>query len=288
MSSRHAEGDSDFTAPPLGCDCHFHVFGRAERYPYAGELRYAPPDAPLEDYLALAHKLRLERFVFVQPSAYGRDNRCMLDAMREIGANCRGIVDIDENVPDAELERLHALGVRGVRINVSPVKPPESGFAAKMLPRIERLRARFAAIGWQLDFLTPGWLTRELLPTLEELDIDFTLAHFGMYLAKDGVAQPGFQKLLELLRNGSGRCWVKLTGAYRMSAMKGFADVAPMARALIDAAPDRIIWGSDYPHLSYADKVGSVELWNLLGKWAPDAATRRKILVDNPQRLFKF
>ncbi len=284
----HAGGDPDFKAQPLGCDCHFHVFGPAERYPYETELRYAPPHAPLEDYLALARKLGIERFVFVQPSAYGRDNRCMLDAMRELGKKCRGIVDIDENVADAELDRLHALGVRGVRINVSPVKPPEAGFAAKMLPRIERFRARFAEIGWQLDFLTPGWLTRELMPTLRDLNIDFTLAHFGMFLAKDGVQQPGFQQLLDLLRNGSGRCWVKITGVYRMSAMRGFADTVPMARALIAAAPERIIWGSDYPHLSFADKVGSVELWNLLGKWAPDAATRRKILVDNPQRLFRF
>jgi 2-pyrone-4,6-dicarboxylate lactonase len=284
----HAEGNPDFKSQPLGCDCHFHVFGPAERYPYGTGLRYAPPHAPLEDYLALARILGIERFVFVQPSAYGRDNRCMLDAMREIGAKCRGIVDIDENVADAELDRLHALGVRGVRINVSPVKPPEAGFAAKMLPRIERFRARFAEIGWQLDFLTPGWLTSELMPTLKELNIDFTLAHFGMFLAKDGVQQPGFQQLLDLLRNGSGRCWVKITGVYRMSAMKGFADAAPMARALIEASPDRILWGSDYPHLSFADKVGSVELWNLLGKWAPDAATRRRILVDNPQRLFRF
>ena len=286
--SPHAEDNPDFKSQPLGCDCHFHVFGPAERYPYGADLRYAPPHAPLDDYLALARKLGIERFVFVQPSAYGRDNRCMLDAMREIGASCRGIVDIDENVPDAELDRLHALGVRGVRINVSPVKPPEAGFAAKMLPRIERFRARFAEIGWQLDFLTPGWLTRDLMPTLRQLNIGFTLGHFGMFLAKDGVQQPGFQQLLDLLRNGPGRCWVKITGVYRMSAMKGFADVAPMARALIEAAPDRIIWGSDYPHLSFADKVSSVELWNLLGKWAPDAATRRRILVDNPQRLFGF
>jgi len=283
-----AEGNPDFRSPPLGCDSHFHVFGPAERYPYGSDLRYPPPHAPLEDYRALARKLGIERFVFVQPSAYGRDNRCMLDAMRETGASCRGIVDIDENAPDAELERLHALGVRGVRINVSPVKPPEAGFAARMLPRIERFRARFAEIGWQLDFLTPGWLTAELMPTLRELNIDFTLGHFGMFLAKDGVQQPGFQQLLDLLRNGPGRCWVKITGVYRMSAMKGFADVAPMARSLIEAAPERIIWGTDYPHLSFADKVGPVELWNLLGKWAPDAATRRRILVDNPQRLFGF
>ncbi|HTF16330.1 MAG TPA: amidohydrolase family protein [Burkholderiales bacterium] len=283
------EGNPDFKSPPAGCDCHFHVFGPAGRYPHnQADLRYAPPVAPVEDFLALARKLGIERFVFVQPSAYGRDNRCMLEAMRQVGTNCRGIVDIDENAPDAELERLDALGVRGVRINLSPIKPFETGFAPKLLPRIERLRARCAEIGWQLDFLTPGWLTAELMPTFAKLNLDFTLAHFGMFLAKDGVKQPGFAQLLELLRRGERHCWVKLTGVYRMSVADGFADVAPMARALIEAAPDRVIWGSDYPHLSFADKVGSMALWNLLGKWAPEEATRRKILVENPQRLFKF
>src|SRR2546427_10471130 len=227
------EGGPDFKSPPAGCDAHFLVFGPAGRYPYnQADLRYAPPLAPLEDFLALSKTLGLERFVFVQPSAYGRDNRCMLEAMREVGTNCRGIVDIDENAPEPELERLDAPGVCGVRINVPPVKPHEAGFAAKLLPRIERLRARCAEIGWQLDFLTPGWLTAELMPTLGKLNLDFTIAHFGMFLAKDGVKQPGFQALLQLLRRGHGRCWVKLTGVYRMSGAPGFADVAPMARAL--------------------------------------------------------
>ena len=287
MSELH-EVEPAFRAPPSSCDCHFHVFGPAERYPHGSDLRYPPPLAPLEDYLALARRLGFERFVFVQPSAYGRDNACMLDAMRELGAGCRGIVDVDENVADAELEKLNSAGVRGVRINVSPVKAPESGFAAKLLPRIVRLDARCAEIGWQLDFLLPGWLTAELMSTLCELRAPFTLAHMGMFLAREGASQPGFQQLLQLLRSGSGRCWVKLTGVYRMSATPGFVDAASMARALFEAAPDRIIWGSDYPHLSFADRVGSVELFNLLAQWAPDEITRRKILVDNPQRLFGF
>src|SRR5213596_2345437 len=222
MSSH--EDRPDFKSPPAGCDCHLHVFGPAGRYPYnQADLRYAPPVAPVEVYLALARKLGTERFVFVQPSAYGRDNRCMLDAMREVGTQkCRGIADIDENAPDTELERLDALGVRGVRINVPPVKPYETGFAVKLLPRIERLRARCAEIGWQLDFLTSGWLTAELMPTLKKLNVDFTIAHFGMFAAKDGVEQPGFQALLGLLRSGERHCWVKLTGVYRMSAAAGF------------------------------------------------------------------
>ena len=278
-----------FRAPPLSCDSHFHVFGPAGRYPYGTDIRYQPPLAPLEDYLELARHLGCERYVFVQPSAYGRDNACMLDAMREAGiAKCRGIVDIDENAPDSEIERLNRAGVRGVRVNVNPIKPPEPGFSKTMLARIERLDARCSEIGWMLDFLTPGWLTRELLPVMRKLKCRFTVAHMGMFLAKDGPKQPGFQEFLGLLRDSGDRCWVKFTGVYRMSVAPGFTDAAPMARALIGAAPDRIIWGSDYPHLSFADKVGSVELFNLLTMWAPDAATREKILVYNPRELFGF
>ncbi len=289
--SLDSEGAAAFKAPPESCDCHLHVFGPAGVYPYSADLRYAPPLAPLDDYLALAAVLGIERYVFVQPSAYGRDNACMLDAMREVaarGAIPRGIVDVDEHAPDGALAELHAQGVRGVRVDVSPVQPYASGLAATMLPRIERLHARCAELGWMLDFLTPGWLTSELMPALRRLEIDFTIAHMGMFLAKDGVAQPGFRELLDLLQAGDRRCWVKFTGTYRMSVAPGFADVAPLARAVIEAAPDRVIWGSDYPHLSFAHKVGSVELFNLLAQWAPEPAVRRRILVDNPQRLFNF
>ena len=262
------------------------MFGPAERYSYGTDIRYKPPLAPLEDYLQLAKHLGISRHVFVQPSAYGRDNACMLDAMREVGAACRGIVDIDENIPEADLARLNQAGVRGVRVNVNPIKPLEPGYSKTMLARIARLDARCAEIGWMLDFLTPGWLTRELLPVMRELKSRFSVAHMGMFLAKDGPDQPGFREFLELLRRGNA--WAKFTGVYRMSVAPGFADAAPMARAIINTAPDRILWGSDYPHLSFADKVGSVELFNLLADWVPDDATRRKILVENPQALFGF
>jgi 2-pyrone-4,6-dicarboxylate lactonase len=133
----------------------------------------------------------------------------------------------------------------------------------------------------------PGWLTHEMLPELARLKVQFTMAHMGMFLAREGPAQPGFRALIQLLRTCSG-AHVKFTGTYRMATAPEFADAAPMARTLIEAAPDRIIWGSDYPHLSFADKVGSVQLFNLLGDWAPDESVRRKILVDNPARLFGF
>jgi predicted TIM-barrel fold metal-dependent hydrolase len=166
--------------------------------------------------------------------------------------------------------------------------PPEPGFSATLLPRIERLDARCAELGWILDFLTPGWLTEELMGTLSRLKANFMLAHMGMFLARDGVNQRGFQQLLDLLRHGEGRCWVKLTGLYRMSVVPGFADAGPMMQALVKAAPDRLIWGSDHPHLSFADKVGTVELFNFFGRWVPDERNRQRILVDNPQRLFKL
>ena len=280
-----------FRVPPKSCDAHLHVFGSAERYPVGGvneKLRYAPPLAPLSDYLVLAQHLGLERFVFVQPSAYGRDNACMLDAMRELGvARCRGIVDVDENAPDALLAEMDKLGVRGVRVNVSPVKSVEPGFSATLRPRIARLDARCAELGWHLDFLSPGWLTEELLRVFAKMRCSFSLAHMGMFRAEAGPSQPGFRKLVDLLRHGDGRAWVKLTGTYRMATPPAFADAAPMVRALIEAAPDRLIWGSDYPHLSFADKVGSVRLFNLLADWA-DEPTRKKILVDNPANLFGF
>jgi 2-pyrone-4,6-dicarboxylate lactonase len=126
------------------------------------------------------------------------------------------------------------------------------------------------------------------MDTLRRLRASFSLAHIGMFLAKDGAGQPGFRALIDLLRHREGRAWIKLTGAYRISTAPGFADIDPMAAALIAAAPDRLIWGSDYPHLSFADKVGTVELFNLIHRWAPEAATKRKILVDNPARLFGF
>ena len=266
------------------CDTHFHVFGREGRFPYAEDLRYKPPFAPLEDYLAHARPLGIGRFVFVQPSAYGRDNACMLDAMRELGAEkCRGIVDIDEEAPQDELERLDRAGVRGVRINVNPVKPPEPGFSAFLKKRIEKLDSRCAQLGWMLDFLTPGWLTRELFPVLRRLKAPYSLAHMGLFPAEDGVPRDFVKFALE-----NPSCWVKLSGAYRISSAPGFSDAAPLARALIEAAPDRVIWGSDYPHLSFADKASTEALFGLLEAWAPDPAARRRILVDNPQRCFGF
>lgn len=278
-----------FKAPLNACDAHFHVFGPADKYPYGSDkLRYAPPLAPLSEYLQLAKHLGLTRFVFVQPSAYGRDNSCMLDAMKEVGIeHCRGIVDIDEDAPDSMLAEMDKIGVRGVRINYSPIHPYEPGLPEKMIPRIKKIAARCKEIGWHLDFLLPGWLTTEMVPFMKTLQVPFSMAHMGMNLAKDGPQAPGFQALLDLVNHGERLAYVKLTGIYRMSKVPNFTDSDPMAQALMKAAPDRLIWGSDYPHLSFGEN-SSVELFNLLNRWTKDEKILKQILTDNPARLFGF
>jgi len=279
-----------YTVPEHACDAHFHVFGPQDRYPYGAGLRYKPPYEPLEAYLKLARRIGFERFVFVQPSAYGFDNSCMFDAMRQLDASSRrGIVDLDETTaPDRILAHWQELGVRGIRVNISPVRKPEAGLAASMVPHISRLTALARELSWHLDFLPPGSLVAELMPTLRELPVPFSVAHFGLFQANDGVKQRGFQEFLSLVGDGSRRCWVKLTGIYRFSTAPGFADVKPFAEALIATAPEQLIWGSDFPHLSFHDRVGTIQLYNQLAEWAPSAETRKLILTDNPARLFGF
>jgi 2-pyrone-4,6-dicarboxylate lactonase len=226
----------------------------------------------------------------VQPSAYGFDNSYMFDAMRQMDpASRRGVVELDEtSLTDRQMDEWHQLGVRGIRVNISPIRQPEAGLASSMLPRIARLAALAGELGWHLDFLTPGWLVSELIPTMRELPVEFSVAHFGLFPARDGVTQRGFQDFLSLVGDGSRRCWVKLTGIYRFSVVPDFADVKPFAQALIATAPNQLIWGSDFPHLSFHDRVGTIQLYNQLGEWAPSPATRKLILADNPARLFGF
>src|SRR5712672_4166329 len=283
--------DPAYVAPRNACDAHFHLFGPADKYPHVTtDLRYRPPDAPLAEYLTIARGLGFERFVFVQPSAYGLDNACMLDAMAELDpAIRRGIAHLDEtNARDADLARWHDIGVRGVRINISPIRKPEAGLAGALRPKIVRTAEICCDLGWHLDLLLPGWLVTELMPTLRELPVAFTVAHMELFPARNGVTQPGFQEFLALANDGSKRCWVKLTGIYRFSQDPTLADVKPFAQALIATVPDQLIWGSDFPHLSFHERVGTIQLYNLLLDWAPDAGMRKRILTDNPARLFDF
>jgi len=283
----------DAKGPPLSCDCHLHVFGDPATYPYAADKRNTPPAMPLAEYMAgyndFARRCGIERMVFTQPSTYGRDNTCMLDAISMCVSNARGIVDIDENASDAELAHLQSAGVIGIRFNLGPPsRPRETGLMEKHLVRLKRLDARCAEIGWQIDILSPSWLIIDMLDVYREFKSKFTLAHFGMFLARDGAKQPALLKMTDFLRNGGDRCHMKLTAPYRMASEPKFEDSTVIAQALIEAAPDRVIWGSDYPYLSNAHRVNSIDLFNLVAQWMPDATLRQKILVDNPARLFGF
>tara|TARA_R110002020_G_scaffold5841_7_gene24008 strand:+ start:37254 stop:38126 length:873 start_codon:yes stop_codon:yes gene_type:complete len=276
----------DFTPPPLSCDTHFHVFGPKDQYPAQSRARYESPIATLADYRVLADRLGIERMVFVQPSAYGTDNSCMLDAMEAVADRARGIVDINEDCPDSLLDDLHSRGVRGVRINTSPIAPYDPGRIAELLPRVDKLAQRLTGTGWCLEFLGPAWLTEALMPAMRKLPVPYIVDHMGMFLARDGVDQKGFQDLLRLTE--SGNCWIKLTGVYRMSQQEpDFDDSVLFARALADRSPGRLIWGTDFPHLSF-DHLDSVSLFNLLAKWFPDEDVRNRILVTNPSELFGF
>jgi len=284
---------TDFVAPPGSCDCHMHVFGDPATYPYAADRRNAPPAEPLErfvdTYLATFRKAGIERMVFVQPSTYGRDNTCMIDAMKALAPHVRGIVDIDETASEAELARMHEAGVRGVRINAGPPnRPPDASLVAKVLPRLQRMDARCAEIGWQLDLLGPHWLYEQMLDQLGGLKANFTVAHFAMFRETVGDAAAGFRRFIAFLNRGERRCWVKLTAPYRIATPPHYEEALPVAQALVAAAPDRIIWGSDYPFLSNADRVNAIGLVNQIPRWIPDEATRQQVLVDNPVQLFGF
>lgn len=269
------------------CDTHLHIFGDRQRYPLLAQLRSEPPDASLERFLREAEAVGVTRMVFDQPSHYGLDNRCILDAIRVVGHDrARAIAAVDaDTVTDAELEALAAEGVRGIRVNFG-YRSSERAITARAVEQAKKLAPRAAALGWHLEFLVPNWSLLELLPVLDKLPCDFSVGHMGVFPAAHGVEQEGFAEFLRL--HAKGRCWVKFTGVYRISNLPDFSDIAPLARAFVANNPERIVWGTDWPFLSHLDAVTYPQLMELFEVWVPDAANRRKILVDNPARLFGF
>ena len=264
-----------FAMPPGACDTHFHVFEPG--YPHVPEPLYTFPDGTLDAYLAMAEVLGIERMVLVQPSFYGTDNSLLRYVLKRLGPRCGGVVQIDEDASDAELDEFHELGVRAIRLDLFA---RASWPAAELIAYIQRMAARATPRGWHLQFYTPGTIVRDLLPFLADLEDTFVIDHMGYLTESD----PEFdQRLLAVLAQGS--CWIKLSGAYRVAKNKPLSSVAPWGRALVAARPDRLIWGSDWPHLPDGQR-DTGEILNLLANWAPDEADRRTILVDGPGRLF--
>lgn len=271
-----------FTMPPRACDSHVHVFESATRYPSVSTPHYTLPDGTLTQLRHMTEVLGLERFVIVQPSYYGTDNSCMLDALSAAGTRARGVVMVEESCTDEELHAMHLRGVRALRLDLFLRSQWRT---ADIITYIEHSVRRTRAIGWHVQFYTPGWVVRDLLPFLGTLDADFVIDHMGYMLESDGLTDSDFERLLGVLRAGRG--WIKLSAPYRLAKDGNFERLKPMARAIIESAPDRVIWGSDWPHIPDGGKDTGA-LLNLLSDWAPDAAARERILVTNPARLFGF
>jgi len=271
-----------FAVPPGACDAHVHVFESAARYPRVDKPHYTLPDGGLEKLERMADVMKLERFVIVQPSYYGTDNNCMLDALAAAGARARGVAMVDENCSDATLKRMDESGVRALRLDLFL---RSSWPTAAIVKYIETWVRRTHAIGWHVQFYTPGWVVRDLLPYLKDLEADFVIDHMGYMLESDGLTNADFERLLEMLRGGRG--WIKLSAPYRLARDGNFDRLKPKARDIIAAAPDRVVWGSDWPHIPEGGK-DTGELLNLLCDWAPEAEVRRRILVTNPAMLFGF
>jgi 2-pyrone-4,6-dicarboxylate lactonase len=271
-----------FDVPAGACDTHVHVFGPQERYPHVPEPHYTLPDGNLPQLESALGALGVERFVIVQPSFYGTDNRCMLDALDVAGARARGVAMVEDGVSHEELAAMHARGVRALRLDLFL----RSSLPTAQLHRfIERSIERTRALGWHVQFYTPGWVVRDLIPFLPELEADFVIDHMGYMLESDGLTRADFDRLLRAVHDGRG--WFKLSGPYRLAKDGNYARLRPLAEAIVEAVPERVIWGSDWPHIPEGGR-DTGELLNLLADWIPDAGARRKILVDNPARLFGF
>jgi predicted TIM-barrel fold metal-dependent hydrolase len=286
-----------FDLPPGSCDCHTHVFGDPRRFAFAPGRVYTPEPASVAEMRALHRALHMDRVVIVQPSVYGTDNACTLDAVRQLGSRARAVAVIDEHMPSAALDALHAGGVRGIRLNLATSGQTDPAAARGRLQKaVEQLEGR----GWHIQMYTGMAVIDAIRSQIAASPIPIVFDHFGGAQAVLGTAQPGFDALLALVK--SGKAYVKISGAYRSSnARPDYADVAPLAKALIAANPQRILWGSDWPHPDSAIVAGRKatdiapllpiddgRVLNQLPLWAPDAALRKTILVDNPARLYRF
>ncbi|WP_233237463.1 amidohydrolase [Bordetella sp. LUAb4] len=269
--------------PPLTCDSHCHIFGPAAVFPYAAQRSYTPPDAPFEKLAALHRHLGVQRAVIVQAACHGADHSALLDAIARSEGRYRGVGLLGADATDAQIEALHAGGIRAARFNfVAHLgKPP----APEVFDRIVQ---QVAAFGWHVCLHVDGPALTALLPALRTLPVPFVVDHMGRVRAGDGLDQPAFQGLLRLAE--VEQAWVKVSGVDRISlGRRPYAESLPFVGALVDAMPERVLWGTDWPHPNVAgDMPDDGELVDLFFQAVPDAAARQRILVDNPARLYGF
>jgi predicted TIM-barrel fold metal-dependent hydrolase len=272
-----------FVPPPGACDAHCHIFGPADRFPFAPDRAYTPPDSGIDDFERLQDRLGLSRAVFVQASCHGTDNSAMVDAIRRGKGRYAGVAMIDDGFSDADIAALHDAGVRGTRFN----------FVAHLggapdLDEVWRVVDRVAPLGWHIVLHFDAKDLPSHAALLDRMPCPYVIDHMARVPTADGVEQEPFQALLTLLADE--RAWVKISGAERLTTdgPPPYDDVVPFARALIAAAPDRVLWGTDWPHPNVRHMPDDGDLVDLLAAFAPDEASRTRILVTNPERLYDF
>jgi predicted TIM-barrel fold metal-dependent hydrolase len=287
----------NFDVPAGACDCHTHIHGDPEKFPFFAGRVYTPELASPEEMTALHKALQIERVVIVTPSVYGTDNSATLFGMKARGATARGVAVIDDKTSESDLDAMGQAGIRGIRLNLATggVSDPAVG-RPRFQAAVERVKNR----NWHIQLFTSLAMISAIKDLVAASPVPVVFDHFGGAQSGLGVEQPGFAELTELVR--SGKAYVKISGAYRASKLApDYADAAPLARALIAANSDRVVWGTDWPHPDSVTPPGRKttdvqplfqiddgRLLNQLPVWAPDAAIRKKILVDNPAQLYGF
>lgn len=276
----HARRRPSFHMPPGATDAHCHVFGPRDVFPYAPGRRYTPDDAPKETLAALHDFLGISRAVIVQASCHGTDNSAMIDALAHAPEKLRGVANADAKTSSQDLQRMHAAGVRGVRFNF--VKhlggAPDMDVFWGVLEKVEGL-------GWHVVLHMDARDIEALTPLIRQLQIPFVIDHMGRVESASGIGQAPFQALLELVKMPN--CWIKVSGAERIS-FPPYDAALPFARALVEAAPDRCLWGTDFPHPNSTHEADEADLVDLVPQFVPDPVLRKKLLVDNPARLYDF
>ena len=286
-----------FDVPPGATDCAVHVFGDPKRHPYWAGRTYTPEPATVAELKQVMRALRLDRVIVVQASTYGTDNSCVVDSIRELGSGARGVAVIDDKTTEASLEEMHRGGVRGIRLSLGNLGATDPATAKQRLKAAsDRMKNRK---GWSV-LISGSPATWEALGVeLAAFAVPIVIDHFGEPRVADGVGQPGFTTVLNLVK--SGKAYVKLSNADTLTSQPDMSDVTPYAKALISANPQRIVWGTAWPHpsagavpgrkptdLALHRQTDDGRVMNMLAVWAPDAAMRKMILVDNPARLFGF
>ncbi|MBA2961137.1 MULTISPECIES: amidohydrolase family protein [Ramlibacter] len=286
---------TDRLVPPGACDCHTHVFLDEGAYPFAAARRYTPPPAPIEDLARLHDGLGIDRVVIVQPSVYGADNAATLEALRVLGpGRARAVAVIDATTTDEQLAAFDAAGVRGVRVNLEVDGERDARRATAWL---REAAARVAPLGWHVQVFASLPLLGACSDVLGALPVPLVFDHYAGAQAGLGSRQEGLAEVLELV--GAGRAYVKLSAPYRCSGEPDYADLADLTRLFIERNPDRMLWGSDWPHpqpgvrptpqdVCPPHEVDLRHVLAQLARWTPDPAVLRGILVDNPARLYGF